>query len=655
MDLLVNGEYFLDGRKRTKAHPKSTEYRDWWLEQKKRCLEGYTVGGKFMPPSLYWYMNFWTIELFNEQTQRKSKGFPMLRDIDWEFAYALWEARKQNKGIMWIAGRRAGKTFGCGAEAGREYTFFADNELCVGAHEESKGKGMMEKIRLGLEGLKDTYFYHARIKDDISSELRSGYRKKVNGVWNTHGYNSRIFNLNFKNNHTAANSKSSSLFLFEEVGMFDNLLSAYNSSEPCWKEGSRWFGTPVLLGTGGDMEKGSIDAQKMFYDPETYNLLSFQIPDSETKVGFFTPGWKCLNDHKAIGDDGITLITNEVTAKAAIEQQRENKKKGNQKDAYFKELQYYPNTPDEAFIQSTGNVFPQDLLNAQLHYLLTNKKAKNLGQYGHLAFNKGGNLTWKPDGDLQEAEYPFSPKGRNEGCIVIYEHPSEGYEVGDTIEPPYGLYIAGLDPYEQNEAASSDSLGSFMIYKRFYSPAYTNDWVVAEYTGRPKNRDEYYENVRKLLIHYNAKCLYENDVRGFKEYMEEKKSLRYLAAQPQIIKDIHPESSVARGYGMHSTNKIRSWQELECAQWLGKETSPGKTNTEKIFSINLLKELINYNRTGNFDRAIAFFFALSLDKDMYKVQLEEMKEKSKKKLFGGHFDRLGWTTDTTNIGKFTEG
>jgi hypothetical protein len=36
--------------------------------------------------------------------------------------------------------------------------------------------------------------------------------------------------------------------------------------------------------------------------------------------------------------------------------------------------------------------------------------------------------------------------------VVIYEFPMEN--------PPYGLYVAGVDPYRQGQAAYSTSLGS---------------------------------------------------------------------------------------------------------------------------------------------------------------------------------------------------
>lgn len=44
--------------------------------------------------------------------------------------------------------------------------------------------------------------------------------------------------------------------LFEEVGMFANLLESYNASVECQRDGARKFGTMAFIGTGGDFEGG---------------------------------------------------------------------------------------------------------------------------------------------------------------------------------------------------------------------------------------------------------------------------------------------------------------------------------------------------------------------------------------------------------------
>jgi len=100
-------------------HPKSREYVEFWREHKRRCIEGFwgvddgevnvdvkkrevedhNHRGKWrwMPPNLYFYVNFGIIlhqpEDDNVKTAPKKKIRPLLRDFEWEFFYNFMECR----------------------------------------------------------------------------------------------------------------------------------------------------------------------------------------------------------------------------------------------------------------------------------------------------------------------------------------------------------------------------------------------------------------------------------------------------------------------------------------------------------------------------------------------------------------------------------
>jgi hypothetical protein len=169
-----------------------------------------------------------------------------------------------------------------------------------------------------------------------------------------------------------------------------------------------------------------------------------------------------------------------------------------------------------------------------------------LGTKGYFDIFAGNKVKFIPDNSLFEVEWPVKPAGNNKGCIVIYEHP---YEINGS--PPHTLYVAGLDPYAEDVANTSPSLGSCIIYKRIFDMNQSYNIVVAEYTGRPATSREYYEGVRRLLIYYNAKCLYESNIKGFKEYMEQMQSLQYIAYTPPELKDVMKDSVAQRVYGVH--------------------------------------------------------------------------------------------------------
>jgi hypothetical protein len=189
------------------------------------------------------------------------------------------------------------------------------------------------------------------------------------------------------------------------------------------------------------------------------------------------------------------------------------------------------------------------------------------------------------------------------------------------------------DPYDMDKSESG-SLGSFYIYKRFIEAGKSHDIVVAEYTGRPKFADDFYENCRRLCIYYNAKVLYENQLKGMKNYFNQKNSLHYLWEQPDhMIKDIIKDSKVQRGYGVHmnrgtnGSSGIKDMCELYTRDWLYTERTdlgPGKFNFHTIKSIALLKELISYDMVGNFDRVVAFMLSILQTKELHKLHVDDM-------------------------------
>lgn len=182
------------------------------------------------------------------------------------------------------------------------------------------------------------------------------------------------------------------------------------------------------------------------------------------------------------------------------------------------------------------------------------------------------------------------------------------------------------DPYDHDQSGTN-SLGSTFIYKRIQSFEEYYELPVAEYTGRPETAEAYYENVRKLLVYYNARLLYENERKGIFPYFTSKHCDYLLADQPDIIKDIVGKSGVNRQKGIHMSTPIKDWMEGLIKEWLCEEYAPGKKNLTKLLSEPLLEELIGYNDTGNFDRVIAFGLLM-----VYREQLHNLHVKDKKKV-----------------------
>ena len=78
-------------------HPDNPEYNKLWTLYTKWCIEGFWAfdsgGWRFMPPTLFYYANFFKIE--HTQRNKKIRTFikPIVRDLDWLIHYSYLEAQ----------------------------------------------------------------------------------------------------------------------------------------------------------------------------------------------------------------------------------------------------------------------------------------------------------------------------------------------------------------------------------------------------------------------------------------------------------------------------------------------------------------------------------------------------------------------------------
>ena len=95
-----------------------------------------------------------------------------------------------------------------------------------------------------------------------------------------------------------------------------------------------------------------------------------------------------------------------------------------------------------------------------------------------------------------------------------------------------------------------------------------------------------------------------------------------LTKQPDILKATE-NSKVERGYGTHMSIQIKEELEVEARDWLTRVAGEKLCNFHLIFSIPLLKELIAYNKDGNFDRVIAFLLCIYNEMQNHHVKIQK--------------------------------
>jgi hypothetical protein len=146
------------------------------------------------------------------------------------------------------------------------------------------------------------------------------------------------------------------------------------------------------------------------------------------------------------------------------------------------------------------------------------------------------------------------------------------------------------------------------------------DKLVAEYTGRPMFADDFYQIVWLLCKYYNAKCMYESNLKGVFTYFSTRNSLWMLADTPEYLKDKQIIKSSGFGNtskGVRATAPVINYAFRVIRDWLlkpvtfitqddeGEDVEMTMPNLYNIRNRALLKELILWNPFGNYDRIMA--------------------------------------------------
>lgn len=194
------------------------------------------------------------------------------------------------------------------------------------------------------------------------------------------------------------------------------------------------------------------------------------------------------------------------------------------------------------------------------------------------------------------------------------------------------------DPYD-DDAANTMSLGSIFILDLW------TDKIVAEYTGRPMFADDFYEICRRMCLYYNARMNYENNKKGLFSYFSRHNCTYLLADQLEYLRDKQLIKEVGYGNkakGVNATQAINAYGRNLLRGWLLRPTvviqeidgEPQEVSIPSLFTIRnraLLKELINYNNQGNFDRISAMGMLMLFREDkMIAYQGEVSKEKQER-------------------------
>jgi hypothetical protein len=603
----------------------SEEYREFFNFHKELCMNGAMMDGQFINPFLYWHLNIWhtEVDIIDEYGRINQKyANPLLRDNEWLVTNEIDRAHKEKKGLVILGIRRFAKSVIEASYIGQGATFDENSQNIIAGLNAPDIKLITDKIDKGLNFIPKAWRWQ-RVEDNWKNQVTLGIKTKAGE--RIPFSQILIRNLDGGNNEEAIAGTKPRRLIIDEIGK-GSFLRGLQAATPGFTTPFGWGCSPILTGTGGDM-KMFMDAKSLMFDVENFNFLEYNSAKDSSKVHGLFISHKYRMEAKEPSSLGAFLnkpegsslyqvnmmVSNEELATQITNDNLDKLKKAGDRIAYLKEKMYYPQEVDDIFLNEDTNIFDIEAAKRQKFRLLQQERTGT----SVVLYDDGDGVKHSFSDKLPISNFPLKSSDQKDAPVVIYEFPVEN--------PAYGLYVAGVDPYRQGKSAYSSSLGSVYIYKRMHtiSGEKYQDMFVASYCARPDKKETWEEQARYLIKYYNARTLCENDEISFIDYMISKGDAHYLERQPDWLKEIVPNTTVRRDYGIHrSAEKIRDFLH-GCLKKYTEEVvhvekdEDGNTISEtkgmsKIFDPVLLEEMIQYNEDGNFDRIIAAELAVSL-------------------------------------------
>ena len=413
------------------------------------------------------------------------------------------------------------------------------------------------------------------------------------------------------------------LFLFEEAGSFPKLLDTYNNLIPSVKFGDEVYGQIFLYGTSGDSNSDFQSMQEIMYNPDGYGV--YGVNNVYDKEGFgkklftvFFPEY--LNRGGCYDSNGNSNVT-----KALFEIITERiKVKYNSSDirTILKTISDRPIVPQEAIMRVRGNFFPITDINNRIAQLDSNPSEYDDVYVGKIIFNSENRPEFQPTSDTPIRDFPLKNES-TKGAVEIFKLPEKDSS-GNVFS---NRYIAGLDPIDDD--SSDDSSHSLMSL--FVLDLWT-DSIVCEYTERTSFADDGYEMIRRILLFYNARCLYENNKKGIFSYFSRMNCIYLLEDTPEFLRDkdmikttgLGNKSkgySATKGINEYADKLTRDWlmQPVTIIQTVNKEEV--ETTIYKLYTVRnraFLRECSLFNPDINVDR-IRAFGAVMLSREQHLI------------------------------------
>lgn len=298
----------------TKAHPiyDELEYRAFWDEEKRRRIEGLSVGGVHITGEHYGFLNFGRILKTDDPEEvdeggisdiiktsrnrkktarKKEEDFPDFWDGHFKWFHAKAFARKRGLHVIGGKARRKGFSYIGGWSAFDKYDLYPKMTIVIAAFDSKYlilGDGTMAMCKNYMDFANLKTAWKKRRLVNTKSEVKSGY--KYPGEDEERGFLSKVLAISCQNNDDAIVGKDAYEIQLEELGKFPNLSGVLDVTLPTLEDGDYITGQIVGWGTGGTKDGNWEAFEKHFYNPKASGFLAcdnvFEEGKRGTQIGF---------------------------------------------------------------------------------------------------------------------------------------------------------------------------------------------------------------------------------------------------------------------------------------------------------------------------------------------------------------------------------
>lgn len=592
----------------------------------------------------YTYLNYGRIERTpNDKERARLKregaeyvetvmGFPRYWDGDyWNFK--IDEFIANNKFHLTKAkARRKGFSYKRGSQAANTINLFPNVTVTLAADQlaylTDKGATTFMAKKC-LDHFEEHTFWRRGYISEVIDDILLGYRVSTKGLKNF-GWMSNLYSVACGKNESAAVGKKAIEIDFEEAGKFPNLQKALDVTLSNTESGAISVGTIRVYGTGGTKGANWAAFSKAFYNPKMNKMLCMEnvwdINKRHEVCGFFFPQvWDC----EPYVERGNSII---FTAYAWDKQDKENHFHNNDSETHIIYKAQRANTPAEAFVNTTENMFASPELNLHVSDLI-NDNATRFFQDGWIVVDDLGNSNkaeFIPKAECIKRDIfgkgrfhefvnqvPHGSRDDTHGCVRMYYRP---FLVNGEV--PKDLYFVSVDAYKvdkaQKDVTDKHSLYSAQVWMRSntITPYPNQKLLVCEYIGRLDTMEQNDIVTMGMCLMYNAECCPEagtgETVSNFIKY----KLRRYLMLDPtnantrKLTNPNNNDYGIVIGDGDKKYNGLRMLKEFiyEPLSY----TADGKhiRRLKSISSVRLLLECQRFTAEGNFDHISAAIVAM---------------------------------------------